>query len=164
MAELITGGAAASEHLQEYLTFSLGTEEYGIDILNVQEIRGYEAVTRIAGAPPYIKGVINLRGAVVPILDLRIKLATGRVEYNALTVVIIVNVGSRVAGVVVDSVSDVIGLAAGDVRPAPELAAGIGAHYVAGLACPDGRTIILADIEKLLAASGMQLADEPLAA
>ena len=164
MAQAMTGGAAASEHLQEYLTFSLGAEDYGIDILNVQEIRGYEAVTRIAGAPPYIKGVINLRGAIVPILDLRIKLATARVEYDAFTVVIIVNVGSRIAGVVVDSVSDVIRIGAADVRPAPEFAAGVGAHYVAGLACHDDRTIILADIEKLLAASGMHLADEPLAA
>src|ERR1019366_4253312 len=100
-----SGGAGG-----EFLTFTLGAEEYGMDILKVQEIRGYDAVTAIANTPAFIKGVINLRGIIVPIVDLRIKFHLGTVEYNELTVVIILNLGNRVVGVVVDSVSDVLTL------------------------------------------------------
>src|SRR3990170_1420546 len=105
---------------RELLTFTLGSEEYGIDILKVQEIRGYEAVTHIANAPEFIKGVVNLRGIIVPIVDMRIKFNLGEAEYNEFTVVIILNVAGRVVGMVVDGVSDVIQLAAEQIRPAPD--------------------------------------------
>src|SRR6185369_18058551 len=94
----------------EFLTFTLGDEEYAIDILKVQEIRGYEPPTMIANAPPFIKGVINLRGIIVPVVDLRIKFNLGKIEYTPFTVVIILNVAGRVVGAVVDAVSDVISL------------------------------------------------------
>ncbi|MEQ6600667.1 chemotaxis protein CheW, partial [Pseudomonas aeruginosa] len=103
-----TEASQANGPAQEYLTFTLGREEYAIDILRVQEIRGYDQVTAIANAPPFIKGVINLRGAIVPIVDLRIKFHLAEVTYDPFTVVIILNIGRRIVGVVVDSVSDVI--------------------------------------------------------
>src|SRR5512134_3750910 len=105
-------GLAADGDSRELLTFTLGSEEYGIDILKVQEIRGYDAVTTIANAPEFIKGVINLRGIIVPIVDMRIKFNLGKVEYNQFTVVIILNIAKRVVGIVVDGVSDVIALTA----------------------------------------------------
>lgn len=100
-----------SQMVNEYLTFRLGAEEYGVDILKVQEIRGYDAITQIANAPVFVKGVINLRGVIVPIVDMRIKFALGDAEYDQFTVVIILNVAGRVVGIVVDAVSDVISLA-----------------------------------------------------
>src|SRR5512135_2459991 len=105
---------------REYLTFSLGQEEYGIDILKVQEIRGYDTVTRIANSPAFIKGVINLRGIIVPIVDMRIKFNLDHADYNEMTVVIILNVAGRVIGMVVDGVSDVITLKSEQIKPAPE--------------------------------------------
>ncbi|HRE15087.1 MAG TPA: chemotaxis protein CheW [Usitatibacteraceae bacterium] len=142
---------------QEYLSFRLGAEEYGIDILKVQEIRGYESVTRIANSPPFIKGVVNLRGTIVPIVDMRIKFGLGDPEYNAFTVVIILNVAHRVVGIVVDSVSDVIELSAEQVRPAPEFNAGVDAGYINGLGTAGERMLILVDIEKLMTSADMAL-------
>ncbi|MFZ4759196.1 MAG: chemotaxis protein CheW, partial [Burkholderiaceae bacterium] len=113
--------AASAARPREYLTFRLGEEEYGIDILKVQEIRGYEQPTRIANAPSFIKGVVNLRGVIVPIVDMRIKFNLGSAEYNDFTVVIILNLGARVVGIVVDSVSDVMELSPEQIRPAPEV-------------------------------------------
>lgn len=107
---------------QEFLVFTLGDEEYGIDILKVQEIRGYDQVTRIANTPAFIKGVTNLRGVIVPIVDLRIKFSQVDVDYNDNTVVIVLNLGQRVVGIVVDGVSDVLSLTAEQIRPAPEFA------------------------------------------
>ena len=101
----------------EFLTFRLGQEEYGIDILRVQEIRSYEQPTRIANAPAFIKGVVNLRGVIVPIVDLRMKLGCDCAEYNAFTVVIVLNVKGRVVGAVVDSVSDVLELSRDTIKP-----------------------------------------------
>src|SRR5512135_3354984 len=118
---------------REYLTFSLGEEEYGIDILKVQEIRGYDTVTHIANSPAFIKGVINLRGIIVPIVDLRIKFNLPY-EYTPFTVVIILNVADRVVGIVVDSVSDVISLAPQQIRPAPDFSATFDTRYIRGLA------------------------------
>lgn len=143
----------------EFLTFTLGAEEYGIDILKVQEIRGYDAVTTIANTPDFIKGVINLRGTIVPIVDLRIKFHLGTVEYNQLTVVIILNLGHRVVGIVVDSVSDVLALAPEQIRPAPELSAGLDTRYLTGLGTVGERMLILVDIEKLMTSSEMELMD-----
>ena len=109
----------------EYLAFTLGDEEYGIDILKVQEIRGYETVTRIANAPEFIKGVINLRGTIVPIVDLRLKFNLTEVNYDLFTVVIILSVARRVVGIVVDAVSDVISLTPEQTSAAPEFGAAL---------------------------------------
>ena len=156
--------AAATTH--EYLAFRLGAEEYGIDILKVQEIRGYDQVTHIANTPAFIKGVINLRGTVVPIVDLRIKFALGNIEYNEFTVTIILNVADRVVGIVVDSVSDVISLLPDQIRPAPEFGGVLETGYIVGLAQMEERMIIVTDIERLITSSEMELVDieQPLAA
>ncbi|SAI38861.1 chemotaxis protein CheW [Bordetella ansorpii] len=146
----------------EFLVFTLGEEEYGIDILKVQEIRGYDAnaVTRIANVPPFIKGVTNLRGIIVPIVDLRIKFNLGRVEYNEQTVVIILNLDRRVVGIVVDGVSDVLMLNAGQIRPAPEFGATLSTEYLTGLGTVDERMLILVDIERLMTSDEMALVEK----
>jgi len=145
----------------EYLTFRLDTEEYGIDILKVQEIRGYDTVTRIAGAPPFIKGVINLRGVIVPIVDLRMIFNLGEAKCDAFTVAIILNLGGRVVGAVVDSVSDVLELDAAQIKEAPEFRSTIDANYVTGLGAvgtgEEARLLILIDIERLMSSSDIAL-------
>ncbi len=142
---------------RELLTFTLGNEEYGIDILKVQEIRGYEAVTTIANAPEFIKGVVNLRGIIVPIVDMRIKFKLGSVTYDETTVVIILNIADRVVGMVVDGVSDVTTLKPEEIRPAPEFGASLDVQYLQGLGTVDNRMIILVDIEKLMSSRDMEL-------
>jgi len=150
--------AAAVQADNEYLTFTLGKEEYGIDILKVQEIRGYEAVTRIANAPEFIKGVVNLRGIIVPILDMRIKFNLGAAKYDQFTVVIILNVAGRVVGMVVDSVSDVIQLTVENIRPAPDFSSStFDTKYITGLGTIDERMLILVDIERLMSGVDMGL-------
>lgn len=144
---------------QEFLVFTLGDEEYGIDILKVQEIRGYDQVTRIANTPAFIKGVTNLRGVIVPILDLRIKFDQDGVEYNDNTVVIVLNFGQRVVGIVVDGVSDVLSLTAEQIRPAPEFAVTLSTEYLTGLGAQGDRMLILVNIEKLLNSEEMALVD-----
>ncbi|MDP2143821.1 MAG: chemotaxis protein CheW [Gallionella sp.] len=144
---------------RELLTFTLGSEEYGIDILKVQEIRGYDAVTTIANSPDFIKGVINLRGIIVPIVDMRIKFGLGNVTYNNLTVVIILNVASRVVGMVVDGVSDVIALTAEQLKAAPEFSGTMDTQYITGLGTVDDRMIIVVDIEKLMTSRDMDLVE-----
>lgn len=143
----------------EYLTFTLGSEEYAIDILKVQEIRGYEQPTLIANAPSFIKGVINLRGIIVPIVDLRIKFQLGAIEYTPFTVVIILNVAGRVIGVVVDSVSDVISLNSNQIRQAPDFSGSFDTKYILGLATVDTRMMIVTDIERLMTSADMELID-----
>ncbi len=150
-------GQAAGGDSRELLTFTLGNEEYGIDILKVQEIRGYDAVTTIANAPEFIKGVINLRGIIVPIVDMRIKFHLGKVEYNQFTVVIILNVSNRVVGIVVDGVSDVIALTKDQLKPSPEFSSTLDTQYILGLGTVDERMIIVMDIEKLLSSRDMEL-------
>ena len=142
---------------RELLTFTLGGEEYGIDILKVQEIRGYDAVTAIANTPAFIKGVVNLRGTIVPIVDMRIKFNLGAVEYNPFTVVIILNLGHRVVGMVVDGVSDVIALTPEQIRAAPELGSSLDTRYILGLGAVDQRMIIMVDIESLMTSRDMEL-------
>ena len=142
---------------REYLTFRLDQEEYGIDILKVQEIRGYEAPTRIAHAPAFIKGVINLRGTIVPIVDMRLKFNCSKAEYNSFTVVIILNLHRRVVGIVVDSVSDVMELAADNVRSAPDIESAIDSSCIVGLGSVAERMLILLDIEKLMSSVDMGL-------
>ncbi|MBC7786169.1 MAG: chemotaxis protein CheW [Methylophilaceae bacterium] len=143
----------------EYLTFVLGEESYGIEILKVQEIRGYDAVTKIANTPSFIKGVVNLRGLIVPIVDLRIKFHLGKVEYNELTVVIILNLGGRVVGMVVDGVSDVMNLQSNQIRTVPEIVSSIDTKYITGLATVDEKMFILVDIEQLMNSQEMELID-----
>jgi purine-binding chemotaxis protein CheW len=145
---------------QEYLAFTLGKEEYGIDILKVQEIRGYETVTRIANAPDFIKGVVNLRGIIVPIVDMRIKFHLGEPTYDQFTVVIILNIGGRVVGMVVDSVSDVITLSPEQIKPAPEMGTALNTDYLIGLGTIDQRMLILVDIDKLMSSTEMGLIDK----
>ncbi|WP_275556651.1 chemotaxis protein CheW [Mixta sp. Marseille-Q2659] len=144
---------------QEFLVFTLGDEEYGIDILKVQEIRGYDQVTRIANTPAFIKGVTNLRGVIVPIIDLRIKFAQPGVQYNDNTVVIVLNLEHRVVGIVVDGVSDVLSLTTDQIRPSPEFAVTMSTEYLTGLGALGDRMLILVDIEKLLSSEEMALMD-----
>jgi purine-binding chemotaxis protein CheW len=154
------GKVAAESQASEFLTFRLGAESYGIEILKVQEIRGYETPTSIANAPAFIKGVINLRGVIVPILDLRIKFQLSEAKYDEFTVVIILNIAGRVVGVVVDSVSDVLTLAGDAIQPTPEFAsATFDTKYITGLGTVDQQMIILLDIEKLLTGADMALVD-----
>jgi purine-binding chemotaxis protein CheW len=162
------GGSAGGE----FLTFRLGDEEYGIDILRVQEIRSYEPPTRIANAPSFIKGVVNLRGVIVPIIDLRLKLNCEKVEYNGFTVVVVLNVRGRVVGAVVDSVSDVLELGRENIKPSPQLSSSIDASFITGIGTIKGnpgqgdgsagghdgeRMLILMDIEALMSSSEMGL-------
>ena len=141
----------------EFLTFRLGAEEYGIDILKVQEIRSYEQPTRIANAPAFIKGVVNLRGVIVPIVDLRLKLSCETAEYNSFTVVIVLNVKGRVVGAVVDSVSDVLALDSDSIKPAPEMSSAIDTGFITGIGSVADRMLILMDIEGLMASQEMGL-------
>ncbi len=145
---------------QEFLTFTLGHEEYAIDILKVQEIRGYEKPTTIANAPVFLKGVINLRGIIVPIVDMRIKFGVGQADYTQFTVVIILNVASRVVGIVVDGVSDVTSLNDNQIRPTPDFAATVDTRYINGLGTLGERMLIVVDIERLMLSSEMALVDE----
>ena len=148
-------------HPGEYLTFRLGGEEYGIDILRVQEIRSYEQPTRIANAPAFLKGVVNLRGVIVPIIDLRLKLGCDSAEFNHFTVVIVLNVRGRVVGAVVDSVSDVLALGADAIRPAPGMNATIDTSFITGIGSVAERMLILMDIEALMSSTEMGLMDGP---
>ncbi|MDP2246656.1 MAG: chemotaxis protein CheW [Nitrosomonadales bacterium] len=143
----------------EYLTFVLGTEQYGLEILKVQEIRGYDSVTKIANTPAFIKGVINLRGKIVPIVDLRVKFNIGVAEYNEFTVVIILNLNGRVVGIVVDGVSDVMALNEAQIRDVPDLVTSIDTQYIVGLATVEQQMLILVDIERLMTSEEMQLVD-----
>ena len=155
--------APAAQSAQECLSFKLGDEEYGIDILQVQEIRGYEPPTRIANAAPHIKGVTNLRGVIVPIVDMRIRFGLPEVQYNSFTVVIILNLGGRTVGMVVDSVSDVLVLAPGQIKPAPEFHGRIDAGHITGLGTVTTggaeRMLILMDIDGLMRAPDMGLVE-----
>ncbi len=160
MTDMATVTKIAGETVgQEFLVFTLGDEEYGIDILKVQEIRGYDQVTRIANTPEFIKGVTNLRGVIVPIIDLRVKFAQQDVEYNDNTVVIVLNLEHRVVGIVVDGVSDVLSLTQDQIRPAPEFAVTMSTEYLTGLGALGERMLILVDIEKLLSSEEMALVD-----
>ena len=159
MANVPSKSVSENRKLREFLTFTLGGEEYAIDILKVQEIRGYEAVTRIANTPAFIKGVINLRGLIVPIVDMRIKFNLGEAVYNEFTITMILNIGKRVIGIVVDSVSDVISLDEEQIRPAPEFGT-FDMQYLQGLVAIDERMLILIDIERLMSSAEMALVEQ----
>ena len=149
--------AQVPTNIREFLAFKLGREEYGIDILRVQEIRSYEEPTRMANAPEYIKGVVNLRGVIVPIIDMRIKVNLEEVKYDGFTVVIVLNIGKQVIGMVVDGVSDVITLAPEQLRPVPELNSAIAGDHLLAIGSLEDRMLILLDIEKLMSSAAMGL-------
>ena len=158
-----TTGAQAAQSTaraagKQFLTFRIAEEEYGLDILRVQEIRSYEAPTRVANAPAFVKGVVNLRGVIVPILDLRLRLGQAG-EYNAFTVVIVLNVAGRIVGIVVDSVSDVLELSADEIKPPPEVAAALDARFITGLGKLGERMLILLDIEAMIQSPDLGLVD-----
>ncbi|MDP3699550.1 MAG: chemotaxis protein CheW [Hylemonella sp.] len=150
-----SSGAAVAAATGQYLTLRLGQEEYAIDILRVQEIRSYEEPTRMVNAPAFIKGVVNLRGVIVPIVDLRMKLNLDKVEYNDFTVVIILNVRGTVIGAVVDSVSDVVTLAADAIKPAPQFETTLATRFITGLANVDGRMLIVMNMEAMMSNAEM---------
>ncbi|HEV7815981.1 MAG TPA: chemotaxis protein CheW [Janthinobacterium sp.] len=141
----------------EYLAFTLGQEEYGLDIHKVSEIRSYETPTRIANAPDFVKGVVNLRGIIVPIIDMRVKFKLGEPTYNQFTVVIILNIGNRVVGMVVDSVSDVTTLLPEQIKPAPNMGRALDTEYLIGLGTLDERMLILIDIDRLMSSAEIGL-------
>jgi len=145
------------EPIIEALAFRLGKEEYGVDLLKVQEIRGHDPVTRIANAPDFIKGVVNLRGIIVPIVDLRQRFHLNIREYDQFTVVIVLNIANRIIGMIVDSVSDVIRLGPDDIRPAPQMSTAFDTDYLLGLGAIDERMLILLDIERLLSSEDLGL-------
>jgi len=152
--------AAAFSGPLQFIAFTLGREEYGIDIQNVQELRGYEQPTAIASAPDFIKGVVNLRGVIVPIVDMRIKFKLGAPVYDQFTVVLILNIRGRTVGMVVDSVSDVITLAPEQIKPAPQMQGAVDLEYMIGLGTLDDRMLILVDIAKLLSGADIGLIEK----
>jgi purine-binding chemotaxis protein CheW len=163
MQTMQTSGDAAQAGRREYLSFVLGDAQYCIDILKVQEIRTYEAPTRIANTPAFIKGVMNLRGNIVPIIDLRVKFGLTEQRYDTQTVVIVLNIAKRTVGVVVDGVSDVVAIAAADLKPAPELSGALDTRYIQGLATIGAQMLILIDIERLMSSRDMAIMDEAAA-
>jgi purine-binding chemotaxis protein CheW len=154
------GASTLPDQQMEFLAFTLGSEEYGIDIQKVQELRGYDAVTRIANSPEFIKGVVNLRGVIVPIIDMRLKFNLGNATYDEFTVVIILNVASRVVGMVVDSVSDVITLSADQIKPPPRMGSILDIDHLIGLGTVDQRMLILVDIECMMSSAEIGLIDK----
>lgn len=149
---------------REYLTFTLGSEEYGVDILKVQEIRGCDHMTRLPDAPEFVKGVINLRGLIVPVVDMRLKFRLSQASYDETTVMIVLNVAGRTIGIVVDGVSDVLRLDAAQVRAVPDLGSAIDRKFLTGLGMVDERMLILLDIERLMTSEEMGLVEQALAA
>ena len=152
--------STAPKPAEEFLTFALGSEEYGVDILKVQEIRGYDSPTRLPDAPDYIKGVVNLRGVIVPVIDMRVKFRLAEAAYTAETVMIVLNIADRVVGMVVDRVSDVVRIAAEQMRAVPELGSGIDRQFITGIGTLDERMLILLDIERLMTSTEMGLVAE----
>jgi len=149
---------------QEFLSFVLGDEHYALDIMAVKEIRGYEKITKIANAPTFIKGVINLRGDIVPIVDLRLKFNVGEATYNEFTIVIMLNVADRIVGIVVDGVSDVIKLVDGDIRPPPEFGVAFDSRFLLGLVPIEEHMVILVNIESLISSDELGLVDTQITA
>ncbi len=148
------GMAHAGDLISQFLTFTLGQEEYGVDILRVQEIRGWHQVTRVPNAPAHMLGVLNLRGTIVPIIDMRMRFHLAKVEYNPITVIIVLSVhsanGEHVFGIVVDSVSDVLDVKGSDVKAKPDFGAAVNTDFINGLATVQDHMVMLLDIDKLM--------------
>lgn len=162
MESAINQGAPAATAIEpsakaaQYLTFILGNEQYGVDILRVQEIRGWSVVTRLPNSPPYMLGVLNLRGAIVPIVDMRLRFNLEQAEYTALTVIIVLSVhtgaGRQVFGAVVDGVSDVLDMPPDSIKPAPDFGTAVNTEYISGIATTAGRMVMLLDVDRMLSA------------
>lgn len=153
--------AEAAGASSQYLTFTLGGEEYAVDILRVQEIKGYSSVTTVPNAPAYVRGVMNLRGTVVPVFDMRLKFGMAPREYDRFTVIVVVNVGERVVGLIVDSVSDVLDIAAGAIQPTPDLGSGVDTRVMQGIARTNDRLVTLLDIDAVVELDGMSARPAP---
>jgi len=155
--ERMSGATQGAGAVHQYLSFFLGGEEYGADILSVQEIKGWDTITRVPYSPDYILGVINLRGSIVPVVDLRVRFALANAAFDAATVIIVVHVagtrGERVVGIVVDAVSDVYSVASESIRPPPDIMGSVDHMFVTGLADLDGKLLIILDIERLVESS-----------
>jgi len=147
------------EEKEEFLSFVLGDENYALDIMSVKEIRGYESVTKIANAPTFVKGVLNLRGDIVPIVDLRMKFNIGQATYDEFTIVIMLNVNDRIVGVVVDAVSDVVKLSEQEILPPPEFGVSFDSRFLRGLATVDEKMVILVNIAALIGSDELGLID-----
>jgi len=160
MNDMRSDEAASAAPQKEFLSFKLGQEGYCLDILSVQEIRAYDTVTSIANTPDFIKGVINLRGNIVPIVDLRIKFRLSEARYDATTIVIILNLNKKMIGIVVDSVSDVIALPLDGIREAPRFGSAINTEFISGMATVDDRMLIVVDIQRLMSSDDLQLIDQ----
>ena len=163
-AEDIDQQEQPKEH-KELLTFLLAGEEYGVDILRVQEIKGWSTVTSIPNTPEYIRGVINIRGSIVPIIDMRLRFNIEKKEYDATTVVIVLNVFGnnkryRTMGVVVDAVSDVYNIPVDDVKASPDFGTAVDTEFVTGLATINEKMIIVLDIDHMLNAAELAVIDE----
>jgi purine-binding chemotaxis protein CheW len=152
-----------TEPTVQQLTFNLAGEEYGVDILSVREIRGWSRVTRIPQTPEHLLGVLNLRGAIVPIMDLRLRFGLERESYGESTVVIIVAVAERLFGIVVDAVSDVVDIDPGAIKPVPDMGAVVDTRYLKGLATHVERMVMLLDVEKLMRPEDVETLDVALA-
>jgi purine-binding chemotaxis protein CheW len=145
---------------RQFLTFSLGQEEYGIELLKVQEIKGYSAITSIPNTPTHIKGVMNLRGAVIPIVDLRLRFGMEAIEYTQFNVIIVINVGTKVMGLMVDAVSDVLNVAPEDIRPAPDFGTHADTRFISGMASAGDKVAVLLDLEMLLSEADLSVASD----
>lgn len=156
------GGAETADSTQ-YLTFKLHQEEYGVEILKVQEIKGFTQVTPVPNTPAYVRGVINLRGTVVPVLDLRARFRMESADYNQFTVIIVVNLHDRIVGLVVDAVSDVLNFRHDDVEPTPDFGVGVDTSFITGLAKVEERLVLLLNLECLVTDAEVATA-EPVAA
>jgi len=153
-------GLGVAVNADQYLTFMLAGEEYGVDILRVQEIKGWDKATPLPNTPDYVRGVMNLRGTIVPIIDLRMRFNLEQIPYGPTTVVIVLKVESegqdRIMGVVVDGVSDVYAVPAEELRPSPEFGGNVQVELVRGLAMVDEKMVIILDIDKLLSADDIE--------
>jgi purine-binding chemotaxis protein CheW len=157
-------GATGATDGAQYLTFALGDEEYGVAILNVQEIKGYAPVTPIPNTPPWVRGVMNLRGTIVPVIDLRLRLGMPAVDYGPFTVIVVLAVGAKVVGAIVDAVSDVLSIPEDQVQQTPDLGVAIDVRFVGGIAQADEKLVVLLDAETLLRHDDLAALDEPRSA
>ena len=151
--------AVSTCHKDQYVTFTLDDEEYGVEVLKVQEIIGYQGFTRVPSVPSFVKGVINLRGLVVPIVDLRIKLSMQEKAYDNFTVILILEVRGKTIGAIVDAVSDVVNLKEDEVQATPDFASGVSVDFIAGMGRRGDKLIIMLDIDKVLNIGDLVIAD-----
>jgi purine-binding chemotaxis protein CheW len=153
MGEQLTAKSAYASDTNQFLTFALGQEEYGVEILKIQEIKGFSAITPLPNAPPYVRGVLNLRGTIVPIVDLRKKFGMPEEAYTKFTVIVVVQVKGQTLGFIVDAVSDVLTVTGADIQPTPDLHGQVDTSFINGLARANEKLVILLDIDKVLTAA-----------